>query len=563
MICPQWQSAPGTSARTWPQINWAKCKRTVESLQARIVKARKEGSHNRVKALQWLLTHSFSGKAVAIRRVTENKGRNTAGIDGETWDTPTAKRQAFNALSRRGYRSSPMRRVYIPKSNGKKRPLGIPTMRDRAMQALHLLGLDPIAETTGDRHSYGFRRWRSCADAITQCHIVLSGQHRAQWILEGDIRGCFDHISHDWLLRHIPTDRKVLRTWLNAGVLEEDTVHATEAGTPQGGIISPVLANMALDGLETALEAIGVRRDRRGRIVTNPHKVNLIRYADDFIITGASRTILEKTVQPLVEAFLKERGLTLSGEKTRITHIDEGFDFLGQHIRRYNGKLLIKPAKKNVKAVLTKIRQVIRNNATAKAVSLLQQLNPIIRGWAYYHRHIAAKATFRQVDYAIRCALWRWAKRRHPQKPVRWIKQRYVPSIDKRTSTFSDIVEGTTVCLLRASDVAIVRHPKIRSDANPYAPADRKYLEMRNERSMRNTIQGMHWRIWERQHGRCPVCQESLTAERGRHIHHRDGNSSNNVLTNLIMLHPNCHRLVHTPVGCIQTASLSRDVRGA
>jgi len=365
------------------------------------------------------------------------------------------------------------------------------------------------------------------------------------------------------MLRHIPMDRKVLRAWLKAGVLEEGTFRATEEGTPQGGIISPVLANMVLDGLETRLEAVGVRRDRRGKIVSNPHKINLIRYADDFIITGASRTILEKTVQPLVEAFLKERGLTLSREKTRVTHIDEGFDFLGQHIRKYKGKLLIKPAKKSVKAVLTKIRQVIHNNATAKAIPLIRQLNPIIRGWVYYHRHIAAKDTFRRMDYAIQCALWRWAKRRHPQKSVRWIQRRYFLSISKRSGVFSDKVDGKTVCLMRASDVAIVRHTKIRTDANPYVPANGKYFEMRNKQKMQDRLKGMHWRIWKRQHGRCPICHEILTEVRGRHIHHQDRNSLNNVLTNLIMLHPNCHRLVHNPVGRIQAASLSRDVRRA
>lgn len=563
MICLQRQSAPKTPARTWHEIDWITCKRNVDSLQVRIVKARKEGRHNRVKALQWLLTHSFSGKVLAIRRVTENKGKNTPGVDGETWNTPEAKWQAIRILTRRGYRSHPLRRVYIPKANGKQRPLGIPTMRDRAMQALHLLALDPIAETTGDRHSYGFRRQRSCADAMAQCHIVLSGKHGARWVLEGDIQGCFDQISHEWILRHIPLDKKVLRAWLKAGVMEQDTFHPTEEGTPQGGIISPVIANMVLDGLEKALEAVGVKRNTRGKIVSNPHKVNLIRYADDFLITGISRTVLEQVVQPLVATFLRERGLTLSSEKTRVTHIDQGFDFLGQQIRSYKGKVLITPAKKSVKAVLTKIRGIIRGHATAKAAYLIQHLNPILRGWVNYHRHICAKETFRRVDHAIQCALWRWATRRHHQKSVRWIWSRYFLSKDRRYGVFTDTINGRTVRLIRASEVAIIRHVKVRTDVNPYVSADRAYYRMRIERTMKGRLKGMHWRIWTRQHGRCPICHGMLSEERGRHLHHCDGDASNTVLTNLILLHPNCHRLVHNPVGRIQVASVTPDVRRA
>jgi RNA-directed DNA polymerase len=214
MMWAKTRSAPHTTPTSWHGINWAACRNVVASLQARIVKARQAGRHHKVKALQWLLTHSFAAKALAVRRVTENHGKHTAGVDGMTWETPEAKWQAVNDLKRKGYRAKPLRRVYIPKANGTQRPLGIPTMKDRAMQAVHLMALDPVAETTADRHSYGFRPQRSCADAITQCHIVLAGQDRAQWIVEGDICGCFDHISHDWLLAQIPMDTKMLQEWL-------------------------------------------------------------------------------------------------------------------------------------------------------------------------------------------------------------------------------------------------------------------------------------------------------------------------------------------------------------
>src|SRR6516164_8859888 len=258
----------------WHSISWKKVWRTVRRLQARIVKAVQEGRWNRVKALVYLLTHSFSGRALAILRVVSNSGARTPGVDGILWNTPEAKSAAFTALRRHGYRPQPLRRVYIPKSNGKRRPLGIPTMTDRAMQALHLLGLDPIAETLADGHSYGFRLERCCADALDQCHKILRNPTGPKWILEGDIKACFDRISHNWLLDHIPMDKELLRKWLKAGFLEKQSLFATMEGTPQGGIISPVLANRTLDGLQQLLEQrFGTRGHRRDEA-----KVHLVRY---------------------------------------------------------------------------------------------------------------------------------------------------------------------------------------------------------------------------------------------------------------------------------------------
>jgi RNA-directed DNA polymerase len=231
--------APAHATLNWNQINWAQCKREVRKLQVRIVKAVKEGRWNKVKALQWLLTHSFSAKALAVKRVTGNKGKRTAGVDKVTWKTPKAKWNGIMSLYRRGYRALPLRRVYIPKSNGKRRPLGIPTMKDRAMQALYLQALEPISETKADPHSYGFRPKRSTADAIEQCFNALSQKRSARWVLEADIKGCFDNFSHDWLLAHIPMDKAVLATWLEAGYMDDITFFETKAGTPQGGIRAP------------------------------------------------------------------------------------------------------------------------------------------------------------------------------------------------------------------------------------------------------------------------------------------------------------------------------------
>src|SRR6266550_302344 len=369
--------AVSREAAEWHAIDWQAINRNVRRLQVRIVQATKESRWGRVRALQRLLTHSYSGKVLAVRRVTENNGKVTPGVDQEIWDTPEKKTQAVHALKRRGYRSQPLRRVYIPKSDGKTmRPLGIPTMIDRGQQALHLLTLDPVVETTADRNSYGFRQRRSCADAIGQCFLALR-RANAQWILEGDIKSCFDKISHDWLLAHVPMDRAILQKWLKSGYMDKHVLHETTDGTPQGGIISPALANFALDGLERVLRGKYPAATRLKSVGNQRPSVNFIRYADDFVITGKSKELLEGEVKPLVEQFLQERGLELSPTKTVITHVEKGFDFLGQNLRRYpDGKLLIKPSKKNVKTFLDGIRATIKAGLGMSAADLIDQLNP-------------------------------------------------------------------------------------------------------------------------------------------------------------------------------------------
>jgi RNA-directed DNA polymerase len=485
MMVPK-TGAASRRAEPWDSVDWPAATKTVRRLQARIVKATRGGRWNKVKALQHLLTHSRSGKLLAVKRVTESDGKDTPGVDGAIWDTPAKKASAVHALQSRGYQPRPLRRVYIPKSNGQRRPLGIPTMRDRAMQALYLLALDPVAETTGDKHSYGFRPGRSCADAVEQCFKAFKHRNPA-WVLEGDIKGCFDNIDHDWLLRHAPTDRSVLQKWLKSGYLEGRLFRDTASGTPQGGVISPVLANLVLDGLEERLRLRFPRagaRSTRGRAA----QVHLVRYADDFIITGASKEVLECEVKPLVEAFLNERGLVLSPEKTAVTHLSEGFDFLGQNIRRYpNGKLLIKPSKKNTRAFLRKVREIARRNSGAPADALIRQLNPVIRGWANYHRHVVAKRAFSRADHAIFRLLWKWARRRHPRKGARWVKRRYFDRVGTRDWWFfadKQTRGGRTIRLrlVHATATPIRRHVKVRCEANPYDPADYEYFESRSRR---------------------------------------------------------------------------------
>jgi len=535
----------------WHSIDWTRAHQTTKRLQMRIAKAVREGRWGKVKALQWLLTHSFYSKAIAVKRVTENQGKRTPGVDRVTWDSPESKAKAVRSLKRRGYKPQPLRRVFIPKANGKMRPLGIPTMKDRAMQALYLLALEPISETRADPNSYGFRPGRASRDAAGQRFNALSRKDSAPWVLDADITGCFDNISHDWMIANIPMDKEILRKWLKTGFIWKGQMFPTESGTPQGGIISPVLANMTLDGMERRLtERFGAKKSRKAR----QNKVNLIRYADDFVITGATKEVLEEA-KTVIEEFLKERGLSLSPEKTKITHIEEGFDFLGWNVRRYDGKLLIKPAKKNVQTFLRKIRATIKEAKTEKQETVIARLNPIIRGWANYHQNQVAKETFSKVDHVIWKQLWQWARRRHPNKPLKWIKDRYFVRQGRH-----DWVFGTTVAdengkerfvrLARASDTPIRRHIKIKGEANPYDPEWEVYFEERLCLTTKDDLKGRRrlLHLWLTQDGKCPNCGEHITKETGWHLHHilPKAQGGTDAMSNLVILHPNCHRQVHS-----------------
>jgi RNA-directed DNA polymerase len=544
-------------APDWHSINWKKVRRTVRRLQARIVKAVREGKWHKVRALVYLLTHSFSGRALAILRVVSNSGAKTPGVDGVLWNTPEAKSNAFSTLRRHGYRPQPLRRVYLAKSNGKRRPLGIPTMTDRAMQALYLLGLEPIVETLADGHSYGFRRERCCADAIDQCHKVLRGPHgRGSYgpdgVLEGDIKSCFDRIGHGWLMDHIFMDREVLGKWLKAGFLEKHVLFATTEGTPQGGILSPALANRTLDGLQRLLaERFGATRGRRHEC-----QVHLVRYADDFIITGTSKVLLAYEVQPLVEHFLSERGLELSHEKTSITHVEDGFDFLGQTIRRHsNGKVLIKPSRRSVREFLSQIQETLDNSGSQTAGDMIWRLNQQIKGWTMYHRFGVSRRTFAAVDHRIYWKLRRWCRQRHRNKSWKWIKKKYFQTAGNRSGVFTGIIldskgKGWPIRLMQAAGVKTLRWRKIRSEANPYDPVWEPYLEARLTWKMGLTLagRGRIEYLWKGQEGKCVACGQTLQVEEQPwHVHHRHWRCFGGTETfdNLELLHDNCHRQIH------------------
>lgn len=539
--------------KDWTAIDWRRVQQNVRVMQHRIAKATQAGSLRRAKALQRSLTRSFSAKALAVKRVTENQGKKTAGVDRELWDTPQKKYAAIATLKKQRYRPLPLRRVYIPKPNGKERPLGIPTMRDRAMQALYLLALDPVLESVSDPNSYGFRKNRCTADAMAQIFVKMSLKVSAPWVLDADIEGFFDNINHQWMIDHVCMDKSILRKWLKSGVVDRGQLVATTAGTPQGGIASPALANWTLNGLESQL--IKHLEAKWGVTKAKKLKVGVIRYADDFVVTGASQELLETEIKPWIEAFLAERGLRLSTAKTRTVHIDQGFDFLGWNFRKYSGKLLIKPNKKSVQALYEKARKVINDHLGATQEDLIRALNPILRGWAQYHSPVVAKQAFSRLDWLLHWRLWRWAKRRHPKKNADWIRKTYWRSVGDRKWVFTAAVrlkDGSkgAIELYQLASTPIERHKKIKGDYHPYDPSWEQYGEtLRQERMLRNMRYRTEWaKLYADQRGLCALCGYEMDLDTGWHDHHIeyrvDGGSD--ALGNRVLLHPSCHARVHS-----------------
>ena len=339
-------------------------------------------------------------------------------------------------------------------------------MYDRAMQALYALTLDQVSESIANTHSFGFRKGRSCQDVSKYLFNVLSRSYSPKWILEGDIEGCFDNISHNWLMENIPMDKSVLKQFLKAGFVFEDKLFPIEDGTPQGGIISPILANMALDGLQEEI-SLRFHTNFKGNIGKNwrdTHKVNLARYADDFVITAATKEFAEEA-KIVVQNFLESRGLKLSNEKTVITNIDEGFDFLGWNFRKYNKKLLVKLSKSAVKNFVKTLSDTVLNKGKALSQDILiVKLNQKIRRFTNYHQGQVSSKTFSYINFVLFSLLWRWTKRRHPHKGKKWIIRKYWHRKGNQSCIFS--TDRNT--LLRADHTPIVRHPSLKISANPY-----------------------------------------------------------------------------------------------
>ena len=471
---PTGEGSDAELATEWQSIDWHEVERQVGRLQAKISKAVSEGRMNDAMRFSHLLTLSFSAKALAVKTVSENKGAMTPGVDGVIWTTDAQKMGAVKSLDSKTYKSKPLRRVEIPKKNGKMRPLGIPTMQDRAMQTLHLLALDPICEAQSDPFSYGFRKGRSAHDACERLLKAFTASHRDDWALEGDIKGCFDNISHEWLMENIPMNKRVLKQFLKAGFMQEGVLFPTEDGTPQGGAISPTLANMTLNGMHGLLQ-----EHFEGRT-----KVTVVRYADDFVVTTKTREDAEEAMAVLIP-FLAERGLELSKEKTVITHISDGFDFLGFNFRRYdNDKLLIKPSKKAFDHIREKVREIVlgRGKAATQA-SIIVQLNSVVRGWCNYYRNVVSYGTFKALHDHMYHVLERWAQRRHSRRHRIWYLRRYWHKKGKRNWVFSCTVErdGKRIDyeLFSPKQMRIRRHRLVRCDMNPYLDLD--YFEKRRK----------------------------------------------------------------------------------
>ena len=459
----------------WETILWRKVIQNVTRLQRRIAKAVKQGRWAKAKALMHLVTKSFYAKLLAVLRVSTNKGGNTPGVDNFFWTSGEEKLEAARKLQSRGYRSKPLRRVYILKKNGKKRPLSIPVMDDRAMQTLHKIALDPLAESLADKNSYGFRPRRSCNDAVAACFQLLCRKISPQWIIEADIKACFDNIGHDWILKNIPVNKTILNEWLKAGYIEKKRLFPTEKGTPQAfGVSSVERWNHIADDHELGFGWFGNANQQKFPRWKNK-KVNFIRYADDFVITAISKEVITYEIIPLVTEFLMERGLELSAEKSKITNINDGFNFLSQNVRKFKGKLIIRPSKEAVQSFKDKIKKTIDENRGMPAHALIRVLNPVIRGWSNYHKGICSKRIFNRLATFIWWQLRRWAKYQHGNKNRWWIANRYF-----KDNHFTDqrITKNSTENhrLYRIGYVPIRYHVKVKAEDNPFLPEFDQYF---------------------------------------------------------------------------------------
>ena len=454
----------------WLAVDFDIVEQSVKILQNRIVKAKLASRSRMVKKLQSLLVKSLNARILAVKRVSENKGKNTAGVDGKLLDTNIKKSKYVADLKIKlpDYKSMPLKRIEIPKKNGKLRPLGIPTMFDRSIQALYKLALEPIAEVVADKNSYGFRPKRSTQDAMKQVWLCTSKKNGGEWILEADIKGCFDNISHQWMYDNIPLDNRLLKQWLKSGFIKDDALFPTDAGTPQGGIISPILANMVLDGIEDIVKNHKARFQKmvNGVIIyRHTNRLNFIRYADDFVITGRTPEDL-RLVQKDIEKFLNIRGLELSKEKTHITNIRDGFDFLGFNFRKYpNDKVIVTPTKDGIKSFKSKIKEIFKKYNSSSLTMLITKLNPLLRGWANYYRFVNSKVIFSKLDSYIWRKSLNWMKRIHQRRETKkYYKQYFKPFPNYK----SDVLSDGRQFVYRLSTLPLKEFIKIKSEANPY-----------------------------------------------------------------------------------------------
>ena len=555
------------------------CEKHVFSLQMKLDKAVANNDTKSIREIFNLLAkNSKAVRVLAVYRITQrNQGKYTAGIDGiciPREDRNLQYKIRLDLLNEIDIvrKPDPIRRVFIPKPNGKKRPLGIPTMRDRINQEILRIALEPITEYHFNNNSWGFRPKRSCHDAIEQLFNKLSRKVSHRYILEGDIKGCFDNIDHNHITNtlsnwKVPKWATELTTkMLKSGIFHNGELYDSETGTPQGGVISPLLANIALTSLDNfCLQKYGDIRTRHGKICENNP---IVRYADDFVIVCKSKRMAEQIKTEISKHLIENIGLTLSEEKTSITHITKGFNFLGFNIRKYlephakskkksdrdwsDYKLLIKPQKEKINTFLRNCKEVLDNNKTAKQESIIQILNPKLQGWAMYYRHVVSKVIFSKIDYHIWRKLFFWAKRRHPSKSKNWIIKRYFSKVGNTKHVFTDHTTGLHIHTLAPHPIKRFVILDNRYRVYDKTPETQEYWKKREYINAYNQIFSVRMqRLYKEQQGKCSYCKEPMTKgqveNQELHVHHmlpRSLGGTENY-NNLQLLHNECHRELH------------------
>ncbi|MBO1350214.1 MAG: group II intron reverse transcriptase/maturase [Hormoscilla sp. GUM202] len=543
----------------WKAVPWRKLDRAVFKLQKRIYRAAKEGNKVKVRKLQGLLNRSWSAKMVAVRQVTQqNQGKKTAGVDGVLALTPVQRQELIRNLKvTKEAKVSPTRRIWIPKpGRDEKRPLGIPTIYDRALQGLVKQALEPEWEALMEPNSYGFRPGRGCHDAIAA--IFLSINQKPKWVLDADIAKCFDKIDHSALLGRLNNTsliRNQIRAWLKAGVMDQGWFEPTRAGTPQGGIISPLLANIALHGLEEkVMESAKTRVEKQN--------LTFVRYADDFVVMHKDRQVIEG-IRDTIAEWLKGIGLELKAEKTRISHTLEGenpgFDFLGFNIRQYKTgkyqsgknshgttlgfKTLIKPSDKSIRSHKERLSEIVSSHKAAPQEALIAKLNPVIRGWSNYFRTVVSKETYGDLDDYLWIITWQWATRRHPNKAGKWITNKYwKPTTERQWNFVGKTKDGTDINLTRHSATEIRRHVKVKGTVSPF-DGNLIYWSKRLRESP--DISARVIKLLEKQGGKCAMCGLKFRDGDQWEVDHvlPTSRGGKDRYSNLQLLHDYCHNI--------------------